>query len=272
MAVIYLDSLFLRELAADFMLLLATDRFCAAAVSWKRLLAASVVGAMYSVACVLTENALAAIPIKIAFGLLTVFAAFGGRKDFLRCTAVFVLCAAAFAGIVLAVSLACGGFGTKQLIFSFAAAYALMGGILRFSAQGKECVKVTLQHRGRSVTLTALRDTGSSLRDPISGAAAIIAEEETLMPLMEEEVRAVLRQSRGEPAEKRLERLWSAGMGRGFRLLPYSAIGVENGLLLAFCADGALIGGREVKGISAAVSPQRISAGGECSAIISAQV
>ena len=70
MAVIYLDSLFLRELAADFMLLLATDRFCAAAVSWKRLLAASVVGAMYSVACVLTENALAAIPIKIAFGFL----------------------------------------------------------------------------------------------------------------------------------------------------------------------------------------------------------
>ena len=218
MTVVYLDSLFFRELAADFMLLLAADRFCAAAVSWKRLLPAAIVGATYSVACVLTENVLDAVPMKIAFGLLTVFVAFGGRKDFLRCTAVFTLCSAAFAGIVLAVSLACGGFGTKQLIFSFAAAYALMGGILRFSAQGKERVKVTLRHRGRSVTLTALRDTGSSLRDPISGAAALIAEEEALLPLMEEDVRDVLRQSRGEPAEKRLERLWSAGIGRVLHL------------------------------------------------------
>lgn len=272
MPVIYIDSLFLTELAADFMLLLAADRFCAAAVSWQRLLAAAAVGALYSVAYAFFDALLGAVPMKLAFGLLMLLTAFGGRRDFLRCSAVFMLCAAAFAGIVLAVSVTCGGFGTKQLIFSFAAAYALMGGILRFSAQGKGCVKITLSHHGRSVTLAALQDTGSSLRDPITGAAAIIAREENLMSLLDAFACAVLRQSRGQPAEKRLEQLWEAGAGRGFTLLPYTALGVENGLLLAFRAESVRIGKREVKGASVAFAPQDISSGGEYSAIVSAQM
>lgn len=254
------------------MLLLATDRFCAAAVSWKRMLAASVVGALYSVLYVLMGDVLASVLMKIAFGVLMLLIAFGGRRDLLRCGAVFVVCSAAFAGIVLAVSVCCGGFGTKQVMFSFAAAYALMGGILRFSVPRGGTVKITLRHKGRSVSFTALRDTGSSLRDPVSGAAAIIAEEETLLPLLEENVRAALVKSRGQAAEKRLEQLWSVGLGHGFKLLPYSSLGVENGLLLAFRADYADVGGREIRGASAVLAGQTIAPGGEYSAIVSAEI
>jgi len=270
--VVYIDSLFFTELAADFMLLLATDKFCAAAVSWKRLLAASVVGAFYSVAYVLLGDVLGAAMMKIAFGTLMLLVAFGRRRNILRCAAVFVVCAGAFAGIVLAVSVCCGGFGTKQLIFSFAAAYALMGGILRFSAPRGGTVRVTLHHKGRSAIFTALRDTGSSLRDPISGAAAVIAGEETLLPLLDENVRGALRESRGLAAEKRLEKLWQSGLGSGFRLLPYSALGVENGLLLAFRVDSAKVGDRELRGVSAVLSTQDIAPGGEYAAIVSAEI
>lgn len=271
MTVIYLDTLFLTELAADFMLLLATDRFCAAAVSWKRLLAASIVGALYSVLYVLMGDVLASVLMKIVFGALMLLTAFGGRRDLLRCGAVFMVCSAAFAGIVLAVSVCCGGFGTKQMIFSFAAAYALMGGVLRFSAPRGGTVKITLRHKGRSVSFTALRDTGSSLRDPVSGAAAIIAAEETLLPLLEDNVRTELEKSRGQAAERRLEQLWNAGLGHGFKLLPYSSLGVENGLLLAFRTDWAEVGGREIRGASAVMASQAIS-GGEYSAIVSAEI
>ncbi len=271
MTVLYLDSLFLTELAADFMLLLAADRFCAAAVSWKRLLAAAAVGALYSVFYVIMGGALGGVPVKIAFGLLMLLAAFGGRRDFLRCGAVFALCAAAFAGIVLAVSVGCGDFGTKQMIFSFAAAYALMGGILRFNAARGGVVRITMCRGGRRISLVALQDTGNSLRDPISGAAAIIAEEEKLLPLLEENVRRILTMSKGQAAEKRLEQLWTAGLGQGFKLLPYSALGVENGLLLAFRLDSAQIGKREIRGAAAVLSPQPMS-GGEYSAIVSGEI
>ena len=77
--------------------------------------------------------------------------------------------------------------------------------------------------------------------------------------------------SRGLTAEKRLEKLWDAGLGHGFKLLPYSALGVENGLLLAFRIDCADVGGREIRGASAVMASQTIS-GGEYSAIVSAEI
>lgn len=267
--VIYLDTLFFTELAADFMLLLAADRFCAAGASWKRLAAGAGVGALYSVLYVLFEGAFAAVLMKGVFAALMLLAAFG-RRNMGRCAAVFLLCSAAFAGIVLAVSVCCGGFGSRQLIFSFAAAYALMGGILRFrAARGGGTVKVKLENRGRSVTLTALRDTGCVLRDPATGGAVLIAEEEALLPLLDEKLQGALGESSGESAEKRLEKLWARGLGRGFRLLPYISVGTEDGLLLAFSPEAVSVGGRELKGISAALSPGRLSCG-EFSAIINA--
>lgn len=272
MRVIYLDSLILTELAADFMLLLATDRFCAAAVNWKRLLAAAAVGALYSVLYVLQEGIFGGVLMKLIFAALMLLAAFGGRRDLARCGAVFFLCSAAFAGIVLAVSLCSGGFGAKQLVFSFAAAYALMGLILRFSAARGGAVKISVKKGGRSVSLVALRDTGSGLRDPVSGAAALVAGEDELLPLLEDEVRAVLMVSRGECAETRLERLWEQGLGMGFKLIPYSAVGVESGFLLAFRVDSVSLGGRELRGLLAAMSPTAIDSGGGFSAIINAEL
>lgn len=272
MTVIYLDSLFLTELAADFMLLLATDRFCAAAVGWKRLLAASALGAVYSLLYVLIEGVFGAAVMKLAFGALMLVVAFGGRRDLARCAAVFAICAAAFAGIVLAVSICCGGFGTKQLLFSFAAAYALMGIILRFSAARGGTVRAVIKNRGRSVTLTALRDTGSSLRDPVSGAAALIAEEKLLLPLLDDNARSALRESRGQPPEKRLELLWERGAGHGFKLLPYSAVGVESGLLLAFKVEQAEIGGRELKGVVAALAQEELAPEGGFTAIVNGDI
>ena len=272
MTVIYLDSLILTELAADFMLLLAADRFCAAGVSWRRLLAASAVGAVYAALYALLGGVFGSVLMKIAFGALMLLTAFGRRRDLLRCAAVFLICAGAFAGIVLAVSLCCGGFGAKQLLFSFAAAYALFAGILRFSAAGGGRARTVIHRQGRSVALTALRDTGSSLRDPLTGAPVIIAGEERLLPLLDEATRAALGDSRGQPAEKRLELLWERGLGRGFRLLPYSAVGVPGGLLLAFRADSAEIGSRMIRGAAVAMSPGEIAPEGGYAAIVNGDV
>ena len=101
--------------------------------------------------------------------------------------------------------------------------------------------------------------------------APVTAEEEKLLPLLEENVRRILTMSKGQAAEKRLEQLWTAGLGQGFKLLPYSALGVENGLLLAFRLDSAQIGKREIRGAAAVLSPQPMS-GGEYSAIVSGEI
>lgn len=272
MTVVYLDTLIFNELAADFMLLLATDRFCAAAVGWKRLLAAATVGACYSVLFAVLGGAFGTLAMKLLFAALMLITAFGRRRELLRCAAVFAVCSAAFAGIVVAVSLCCNGFGAKQLVFSFAAAYALLGIVLRFSAAKGGTVRAVIKNGDRTVKLTALRDTGSSLRDPLSGMAAIIADEECLLPLLKAEVCQTLRDTRGEAPEKRLEALWERGLGHGFKLLPYSSIGAAGGLLLAFNVEQAELGGKRVGRMVAAMSPVTIAPQGGFSAIVNAEI
>jgi len=130
-----------------------------------------------------------------------------------------------------------------------------LGLALRFGAAGGGRVRARLRQGERSLVLVALRDTGSALRDPLTGAPVLIAGEERLYPLLSPPLRAALRESRGRPPEERLEDLWARGLGSGFRLLPYKSVGVEKGLLLAFRPEAAELEGRPAPGLLAALAP-----------------
>ena len=65
-----------------------------------------------------------------------------------------------------------------------------------------------------------------------------------------------------------LERLSRGGRGRRFRLLPYQAVGVECGMLLALRLDDARVGAEDYGGILVALSPNPVSDGGGYSALI----
>lgn len=254
------------------MLLLATDRLCAANSGWKRLLSGAAVGAAYSALCLIFGGFLQSAVLKICCAALMILVTFGKKGKLWRFAAVFTLSSAAFAGIVLAISLFCGGFGARHMLISFALGYALLGIILRFSAARGGLTKLIIHNRGRSVALTALRDTGNSLRDPISGAPAIIAAEKDIAALLGPKLCARLEETRGLAPPQRLEKLWKSGEGSGFKLIPYSAVGVESGLLLAFKVEAAKIGGREIKGAIVAISPGAVSPGGEFSAIVNGDI
>ena len=269
--VVYADSLVVSELAADFMLLLATDRLCAVNAGWKRLFLGAAVGAAYSLLCLLGGGFWSMAAMKLISAALMLLAAFGTRGGFLRRAAVFAVSAAIFAGISAAVALCGVGAGAKRQLFCFAAAYALLGTVLRFRGAGGGSAKVILKNGGARVELTALMDSGNSLRDPVSGAPALLASEERLAPLLDEGVRAMLKRTEGMPPEKRLELMWSDGAGHGFRLLPYSAVGVKHGMLLAFRPESATVNGREARGLLAAMTPEE-AAGSGFSAIINCDV
>ena len=94
--------------------------------------------------------------------------------------------------------------------------------------------------RERQVELTALVDTGNTLTDPVSGRPVMVAEGETLSPCS-----AGDRARAGGPAGPGggLARLEDGPWG-ALRLLPYRAVGVDRGLLLAVRVDRARVGGR----------------------------
>uniref|UniRef100_UPI00260C9D0F sigma-E processing peptidase SpoIIGA n=1 Tax=uncultured Flavonifractor sp. TaxID=1193534 RepID=UPI00260C9D0F len=123
-----------------------------------------------------------------------------------------------------------------------------------------------LRLEGRRVALTALVDTGNTLTDPATGRPVMVAEGEKVGALFPAG-RAPTAEELRDPAAL-LERLDRQGWRGRCRLLPYQAVGVECGMLLALRLDGARVGGEEWSGLLLALSPTRLTDGGGYCALI----
>jgi len=278
--VIYADTLFVLNLAVNYLLLLATAKISAAYISRLRLLLGAALGGAYAVASVLIAQSLTqSIWFKIGAAILMLLVCFGRERGLLRIALIFFAVSAAFGGIVLAVSLIGGGdaheaivpVSLKVLIPSFGASYAVA--VLVFKKLGRRraggFVHIVIKNAGRKTELNSLIDTGNSLTDPISGGKVIVAEINAIAPLFEPKVADIMRLESKNPT-KMLERL--SDCDTAFRLIPYSAVGLERGLLPAFKPESITVNGREKTGMLVAVSPTRLSEGGIYSAIIGGEI
>ena len=160
--------------------------------------------------------------------------------------------------------------GEKGIVLlSAAGCYAALSLVLRGAGRhagpGGELRQVRLTLGERQTELTALVDTGNTLTDPATGRPVLVAEADCLAPLLPAGVRLgpeALEDPAG--ALEGLEGPWR----RRFRLLPYRAVGVERGLLLALRLDKVQVGGEDRGAMLAALSPTPVSDGGNYRALI----
>ncbi len=78
---------------------------------------------------------------------------------------------------------------------------------------------------GRTQTVTALHDTGNTLRDPVSGRAALVLEQKAAEALWPGEMAAVL--TLPLTPEEKMARLYRQGCPVRFTLLPFRAVGTK---------------------------------------------
>lgn len=121
-------------------------------------------------------------------------------------------------------------------------------------------MKVTISVCGRKQTVTALHDTGNTLRDPVSGRPALVLEREAAEDLWPPDVAAVL--ASPLPPEEKMARLHRLGATVTFTLLPFRSVGVPSGLLLAARSDYIEINGRRYPRTPVALTEHPISDGG----------
>ncbi len=261
MRVLYVDSLLFFELVSDFTLLWAAGKLCQAARRKLRLLAAAVLGAAYTLLAVLWPPA-ARLPCKAAALGLMLLTAYGGERRLGRLSLAYLAMCAVYAGAASAVVWTAGKASLRSLVFALGISLGVCALPFRFSGKRGGRVRLRLERGTRSVELLALRDTGNLLREPLSGEAALIAEEAALLPLLEPELRRRLTATGGLPAPERL-----LALGPGFRLLPYRTLDGE-GLLLAFRAERAYMDGQPGPGLWAALAPGPLNAGDGCTALL----
>ena len=237
--VVYLDLTFFLNALTDLAALSATAKLSGLPLRRRRLLGASVLGGVYGAACLLP-------PLTFAGGLLPqagaamalVWIAFRRRDAFFRQLLLFWLLSCAMGGALLAA----------------ARLWHLAG----------ELVPCAVQRAGKGVRLQALLDSGHTLTDLATGAPVLIAEAAALEELWTPAEARVLTQLRERGAPWCLSHLEEPG---GFRLLPYRAVGVEQGMLLCFTADSAAVGGKNLGPTAVALSPTAVSSEGGYAAL-----
>lgn len=281
MTVVYIDALFLLNLIVNYLLLLAAAKLAGEPLRRLRLAAGAALGGLYAAAIFFPGMGFLTHPLcKLGAAVLMLLTGFGGSRRLLRVTLVFFGLSCAFGGGIFAIGLL-GGRGLtlrngvlysvmdlRILLLSAAVCYAVLTLVFRRTARHgrREVLPAVLTLEGRRVAVNALVDTGNTLTDPVTGRPVMVAEGSLLSPLLPGE-RILDEKALRDPVGT-LERLSRGERGRRFRLLPYQAVGVECGMLLALRLDDARVGAEDYGGILVALSPNPVSDGGGYSALI----
>ena len=277
LTVVYVDSVFVLNALMDYLLVLSVGRLAGIPLRRGRYLLAGLLGGAYAVAVFLPGlGFLAATPVKLVAGVLLALAAYGGEEKLLRLTLLLFAVSCALAGCVLALGLLAGGgvpivngvfytdVDARVLLVASAAAYLVLTVVFR-AAAGKgvqgQLVPARVCLGGREVTFTAFCDTGNALRDPVSGTPVLVVSPGRLDSVLPRQIRQLLNQTALKHPAELLEPLLRAEPGLRFRLIPYHAVGVDGGLLLAIRSDWTEVAGERYAGLPVALSPTDLGTG-----------
>ena len=271
---VYADEVFLLNGLVNWLLLETAAALTGCPRRRWRLAAGAAFGGVYAVMTYLPGLGwLGRVPGRLlAYGLLCLIC-FGWKGPVWKSWLWFFGVCCGFAGLVLAASalldapvLLRGGKVyyriSGQLLIGLAGAVWLICRLCldRFAKhRGGELVRLELELGGRSAVCTALRDSGNTLCEPVSGAPVIVARWQLAARLLPE--LGLRRDLFAAPAEGlRLLRLLAPELRPV--LIPYRAVGTAGGLLLALRMDGIRENGRPRQARLVAFSPTEISDGG----------
>lgn len=246
---LYILAAFLNFLV-NFFLLLGTEQIAGITPNYGKSLLAAAVGGIYAAIC-LKYSALGGLLWRLCSIALMNCIAFGrcfGARGIL-----FLLQQLAISGI--AAGLRSSGI-FSVLLGAAGVCLVCLGG---FWDTGNKHVPVELSYGARRVSVTALRDTGNTLKDPITGRSVLVL---------------------GADAGQKLTGLTQAQLCHpvenmtaipGLRLIPYHTIDKADGLLLGLWIKEAKVG-RQKGGVLVALAPERLSEDGKVQALTGGMV
>ena len=244
---VYVDLVVILNFLVDFLLLLGTNRLSGFPAEPKRTALAAALGGLYGGACLLPGfRFLGELHWRLVSLALMAVTAFGWNRSALKRGGVFLILSLALGGA--AVSLGRGNVLT--LIIAAGAVWLLCRVSFGKTVGGREYVPLEITYGEKTLRLTALRDSGNTLRDPITAEQVLVLSAdaaETLLGLTEAQLRSPLETLARRPVP-------------GLRLIPYRAVGTAGGFLLGLRFENVKIGSRR-QSVIAAFAPEAIGRG-----------
>ena len=252
---VYIDIIFLENLFMNFIILFATQTILKSNIKIIRTFIASILGGIYAILMYMSEIRIYSnICLKIILSLAMVEIAFNPKsiKSFFKYLVIFYLTSFTFGGVAFAliyfVSPENVVFNNGRLVGTYPIKMILLGGILGFiiivssfknikkkiSKTDMLCnIKITIENKSKS--LISIVDTGNFLKDPISKAPVIVVNSQSLTGILP-----------GEILDNINDIINGANVNIGqyikkIRIIPFSSLGKENGLLLGIKSDISVI-------------------------------
>lgn len=219
---LYLDVLIMLNFLVDLLLLVAANRLSGHPPGVKRAVLAAALGGVYGGVCMLPGFTFLSGTLWriVSLGLMAGIA-FGFCRASLRRAVLFVLLSMSLGGV--AVGLESGSFPSLVLAALGVCLMCVFG--LR-GKLGNEYVQVRIG----DVRLTALRDTGNTLTDPLTGQRILVVSAGVGQRLL------------GVSAAELADPLRAMERIGGLRLIPFHAVGCSGGVLPVKRFDDVQIG------------------------------
>lgn len=225
----HIEIVIILNFLVDLLLLMGTNRLGGYPASLVRSAVAAGLGGVYAGVCNLAGfQFLGNLLWRVVSLALVAWFAFGLSKSAVRRTFIFAMLRMALDGIIL-------GLGNDSFWSLIAAAF----GIFAICALGFHdklgsvtYIPVELRYGEKHLRLTALRDTGNTLLDPVTGRPVLVVDAE---------IASMLTGLTQQQLKKPVEALAGAKLP-GLRLIPYHTVGQSEGLLLALRIPQVRIG------------------------------
>lgn len=269
MITVYIDVLFIVNFIVNILILEGTSLIMREETKAYKTLMAAGVGALYAVAIFFVDiGTLQGSVLKLLVSVVIVFIGFPYKsgKVFLKILGSFYLVSLIFGGGVIAI-LSMTNLGMKMgaiysngavyvslpwqiLILSSAVTYFLIAFFSRVRRKNIQKAKIerklTIYVQNKKIDVAAIIDTGNTLCEPISGSPVIVCEYgliESILPKGEESI---------------LEKMVKAKLK--IRMIPFSAVGNENGMMIGFLPDRIEVDNCEAKRCVVGICENKLSA------------
>jgi len=266
---IYLDVLFLENLVVNYLILVVTSKFLKRKTSNLRLFIGALVGAAYVIPMILFPGIKFYYTVfaKFLLSLAIVAIAFSPEKPvaFVKTLAYFYVSTFIFAGAAFAFLYfnQNGGFVKNGIVYVFwqsnwtvlffALSVITVFIIIKICwelvqqrfARDNLLVPLRIAFENKSVDVDALIDTGNSLHDPLTNMPVVVVEFRALKEILPSEISVIFDQYREDDLVGITDIISGSRWYSRFRLIPFTSLGKENGMLIGFKPDYIQIGKEE---------------------------
>lgn len=253
---IYIDVVFIENLIMNYIILYGTAIISKVTPKQIRLIIASTVGAIYAIIAYMSILKIySTFILKIILSIIIIYIAFNPQniKTMLKQLILFYLASFVFGGaaffliyvvkpqdIILRNGVFVGTYPLKIAILGAIVGFSII--VLAFKIVRNKLSKkslfcnVKIKLNNNEIDTTALIDTGNLLKDPISNMPVIVVERTLLYDILPRQILNNLENILGGELENFSEEIKNEYISK-LKVIPFSSLGKQNGMLLGIKAD-----------------------------------